>query len=220
MINFKLNDTDYSLPESVIADLFHVVYYNSRVWERTTWFGQQILKNPFDMWLYQELIFKLKPEFIVESGTFRGGSALFYAHLFDLLGHGTIITIDIEEQKNRPQHPRIHYLRGSSIDPAIKERVLEITGAAVPLVILDADHSEAHVSKEIETWAPHVQVGGFLIVEDSNINGHPVRPDFGPGPYEAIATFLNNNRNFEHDTSFDKFFMTQNPRGWLRRLSL
>jgi cephalosporin hydroxylase len=217
MINFKLNDTAYSLPESAIAELFHVVYYNSRVWERTTWFGQQILKNPFDMWLYQELIFRLRPHYIIESGTFRGGSALFYAHIFDLLGQGEIVTVDIADPGNRPQHPRIHYITGSSIDPVVKERVLSITGSEVPLVILDADHSETHVSQEIKVWAPHVKVGGFLVVEDSNINGHPVRPDFGPGPFEAIEQFLSRNNDFEYDTYFDKFFMTQNPRGWLRR---
>lgn len=219
MINFKLNETNYSLPESVVADLFHVIYYNSRVWERTTWFGQQILKNPFDMWLYQELLFRLKPNYIIESGTFRGGSALFYAHIFDLLGHGEIVTVDIANPGSRPEHPRIHYISGSSVDPAVKEEILSITGSDVSLIILDADHSETHVAEEIKTWAPHVKVGGFLVVEDSNVNGHPVRQDFGPGPYEAIEHFLAGNDDFEHDVYFDKFFMTQNPRGWLIRKS-
>jgi len=218
MLNFKVNGQEYSLQEEVIVDLFHHIYYESRVWERTSWFGHQILKNPLDMWLYQELLVATQPNFLVESGTFRGGSALFYAHMFDLLGKGEVITVDVIPQERRPNHPRIRYLHGSSTDDNVISNVLEITGGNLPLVILDADHSKEHVLAELAFWSPHISRGGHLIVEDSNINGHPVRPDFGPGPYEAIVDFLKANSDFAHDTYFDKFFVTQNPRGWLKRL--
>ena len=67
--------------------MFHMCYYNSRIWENTYWHGHPILKCPLDMWIYQEMIWKIKPDYIIETGTFHGGSALYYAHLFDLQGN-------------------------------------------------------------------------------------------------------------------------------------
>jgi cephalosporin hydroxylase len=87
------------------------------------------------------------------------------------------------------------------------------------MVILDSDHSQAHVAKELELFAPLVSVGQYLVVEDSNINGHPVYPSFGPGPYEAIEQFLRQNVSFSPDKSREKFLVSWNPNGYLRRTS-
>src|SRR4051794_4728968 len=105
---------------AVVAQ-FHRLYYHSsrRTWKNTRFLGAQVWKNPLDLWLYQELIHELRPDVVIEAGTKFGGSAFYFARLFDLIGHGKVITIDVEEQPGRPEHPRITYLRGSSTDRAI-----------------------------------------------------------------------------------------------------
>ena len=203
-----------------ITRMFHMCYYNSRIWENTFWHGHQILKCPMDMWIYQELIWKIKPDYIIETGTFRGGSALYYSHLFDLQGQGEVITIDVMERPNRPEHDRIHYLIGSSSDAEIFSQVKSMIGENKKvMVVLDSDHSRDHVFKEMQLWHSMVSKDSYMIVEDSNVNGYPVRPDFGPGPMEAINDFLQINNMFEIDNSQEKSLMTQNPRGYLKKLS-
>ena len=86
------------------------------------------------------------------------------------------------------------------------------------MVILDSDHSEAHVTRELEILSPYVTAGSYLIVEDTNINGHPTYPSFGPGPFEALERFLPAHPEFVVDSSREKFLMTFNPGGFLRRL--
>lgn len=203
-----------------ITRMFHMCYYNSRIWENTFWHGHQILKCPMDMWIYQELIWKIKPDYIIETGTFRGGSALYYAHLFDLQGLGEVITIDVMERPNRPEHDRIHYLIGSSSDAEIFSQVQSMIGENKKvMVVLDSDHSRDHVFKEMQLWHSMVSQDSYMIVEDSNVNGYPVRPDFGPGPMEAIIDFLQINNMFNIDNDQEKFLMTQNPRGYLKKIS-
>jgi cephalosporin hydroxylase len=197
---------------------FHNIYYNSRVWENTFYFGNQILKCPLDMWIYQEIIFELRPKILIETGTFMGGSALYYAHLFDIIGDGIVVTIDVLGRNGRPNHPRITYVDADSANPELPKIIQEASNMKeFSLIILDSDHSEEHVSKELAVWSPHVSVGGYIVVEDTNVNGHPARPDHGPGPMEAVCDFLESNLNFKNDANREKFMMTQNPNGWLRR---
>jgi cephalosporin hydroxylase len=157
---------------------------------------------------------------VIETGTADGGSAYYLASLMDLLDRGRVITIDIENKPGRPRHPRIQYVHGSSTDTEIVQAVGREAGAAGNvLVILDSDHSRDHVLAEMRVYSPHVSIGSYLIVEDSNVNGHPVRKDHGPGPMEAIKEFLKERSDFEVDETREKFFLTFNPSGYLRRLS-
>ena len=87
------------------------------------------------------------------------------------------------------------------------------------LVILDSDHSKSHVRAELNIFAAWVSVGSYMIVEDTNLNGHPTYATFGEGPFEAVQEFLAVNANFISDRSKEKFLMTFNPRGYLRRIS-
>ena len=86
------------------------------------------------------------------------------------------------------------------------------------LVILDSDHSRDHVAAELEAYAPLVPIGSYLIVEDTNVNGHPAAPDFGPGPMEALWDFMATDPGFEVDTRCERYFLTQNPSGYLKRV--
>lgn len=182
-----------------------------------SWFGHHVLKCPLDLWVYQELLVRTQPDVVVETGTWAGGSALYLAMVLDSLGRGRLITIDTVTRPDRPQHPRLQYLCGSSTDPATVARVREAVGAGRALVILDSDHSAAHVYGEILAYAPLVAVGDYLVVEDTNVNGNPVLPDFGPGPMEAVDRFLAENDEFAVDANCERFLMTLNPRGYLRR---
>ena len=85
------------------------------------------------------------------------------------------------------------------------------------MVLLDSDHTRDHVLKELEAYSPMVTHGSYLIVEDTNLNGHPVEPEHGPGPMEALEAFLPAHPQFAHDTAMDKFLLTFNPRGFLKR---
>jgi cephalosporin hydroxylase len=196
----------------------HDVFYESDAWTRATWLGAQALKNPLDLWVYQEIIFETRPELIVETGTYRGGSASFLASMCDLLGAGEVVSIDIEpERDDYPRHPRITYLAGrSSTDPDVVAEVEARAAGRRVLVILDSDHSQAHVEAELAVYAPLVPTGCYVIVEDSNIG--QIRKDLLPGPLEAVEAFLARSDEFEVDRDREKFLITFNPSGYLRRI--
>jgi cephalosporin hydroxylase len=196
----------------------HDVLYESDAWTEATWLGAQALKNPLDLWVYQEIAVETKPELIVETGTYRGGSALYLASLCDLIGRGEVFSIDIEPMRDDyPTHPRITYFAGrSSTDPSVVEDVRARAHGRPILVILDSDHSQAHVEAELATYAPLVPVGCYLIVEDSNIG--QIRKDLMPGPLEAIETFVAGTDEFVIDREREKFLITFNPSGYLRRV--
>lgn len=188
-------------------------------WNNTSWLGVPLWKNPLDLWVYQEIVWEVKPALIVETGTYRGGSAYYFASLCDLIGRGEVLTIDIMGRENRPQHPRIEYFKSSSVAPeAIAKVEARIAGADGPvLVILDSDHHEPHVRRELELYHGYVGDDSYLIVEDTNINGNPVNPFFGPGPMEAVNDFLARHPEFEADRAREKYMVTHNPKGFLRR---
>jgi cephalosporin hydroxylase len=205
--------------EGSIVRAFHRLYYSSgsRTWSNTAWFGTRTQKCPLDLWIYQEILYEVRPTVIVETGTADGGSALFLASICDLLDHGEIVTVDIDERP-RPSHPRITYVGGSSIAPDVVTRVKEFVGDRAPvLVILDSDHTRDHVLEELHAYSSLVTSSSYLVVEDTNINGHPVLPDFGPGPMEALDTFLREDGDFSIDPDREKLLLTFNPRGYLRR---
>ena len=196
----------------------HDVFYASNAWTEATWLGSQALKNPLDLWIYQEIMAETRPDFVIETGTYRGGSAHFLASVCDLLGSGEVVSIDIEPRRDDyPAHPRITYLAGrSSTDPDVLEEVRERVGGRRTMIVLDSDHSQGHVDAELEAYAPLVPVGCYLIVEDSNIG--QIRPDLMPGPLQSIETFLAARSDFAIDREREKFLLTFNPSGYLKRV--
>ena len=203
-----------------IADQFHRQYYESGIWRNTFWLGVAARKCPLDLWIYQEILVETQPEVIIESGTEAGGSALFLASVCDLIGEGRVVTIDIQDNLMRPKHPRITYVRGSSVAPQTVELVKQsIELKTRVMVILDSDHRKDHVLNELCTYADLVTLGSYLIVEVTNVNNHPVAADFGSGPMEAVEEFLSTRDDFIIDREREKFFLTFNPKGYLRRVS-
>jgi cephalosporin hydroxylase len=142
---------------------------------------------------------------------------MFMATVCQLVGNGRIITIDINDYEGRPQHTLINYIKGSSIAAETHE---QLRSAIRPhervMVVLDADHSANFVRQELAVFAPLVSPGCYLIVEDTNIGGNPV-PSADPGPMAAVERFLASNSDFEADRDRERFLMTLNPKGYLRR---
>jgi cephalosporin hydroxylase len=204
---------------ALVVSEFHKLFYGSGQWvENTLWMGVPAQKCPLDLWVYQELLYELRPELIIETGTCFGGSALFFAHMCDLLGKGQVVTVDIAPRPDRPKHSRIEYFTGSSVDPYIISAFTQVARSAKNvLVVLDSDHSRDYVLREMQAYAQFVTPNSYMIVEDTDLNGHPIMPDHGPGPAEAVTEFLLTHPEFEVDASREKFMLTQNPGGYLKR---
>lgn len=206
-------------------DAFHKLWYDNRhTWAMTYYRGVPVLKNPLDLWVLQDVIHDLKPALIVETGTAYGGSALFMADALERNGGaGAVISIDITPNPADvvASHPKIWIVQGSSVDHqvvAFIEQRARRAGGNI-LVVLDSDHHQPHVAKELAYYARLVPVGGMLIVEDTNLNGRPVLPEWGPGPAEAVDAFLALNPNFVREPLCERYLLTMHPGGWLRRVA-
>jgi cephalosporin hydroxylase/glycosyltransferase involved in cell wall biosynthesis len=204
---------------SGVIDQFHTWFYRAGCWKKTHWLGVPCLKCPFDLWVYQQILFDLRPALIVETGTYRGGTSLYLASLCDMLNFGEVVSVDISPRKVRPKHERLTYLNGSSTsEDVVKDITRRAQAASGPvLFVLDSDHSEAHVARELICYAPLVTPGSYLIVEDSNVNGHPVLPTYGAGPWEAVQRFVSEHPEFIHDESRVPFGVTFHPGAYLLR---
>lgn len=204
---------------------FHeLFYYSDKTWQANKWMGILTQQNPNDVWITQEIIYEVKPDFIIETGTLNGGSALIWAMLLEQINpEGKVITVDIEDlsgeaKKRQIAQQKVQFLLGSSTSPEIIEKIsAQVQGKRV-LVILDSDHRKDHVLKELQLYSPFVPVGSYIIVQDSNVSGHPIEWGDGPGPMEAIEEFLQKNTTFESDLSRERLLFTMYPKGYLKRV--
>jgi cephalosporin hydroxylase len=193
------------------------------------WMGVVTAQNPFDAWIQQEIIAEVKPDFIVETGTYFGGSAILWAMILAQVNpEGRVVTCDIDDKCELARtvpifREKVDFLKGGSTDPKIVDEIKKRVQGKQVLVILDSDHHKKHVEAEIAAYAPLVSVGSYLIVQDTNFNGHPKLgikelDQFGSGPYEAVEDFLVIDKRFEPDRSRERFLFTINPKGYLKRV--
>jgi cephalosporin hydroxylase len=187
----------------------------------TRFLGKHILKFPTDLWVYQELIYELRPDVIVESGVFLGGSTYYFARLCEMVGNGRIIGIDTTLAHVDPDTvalANVTLIEGSSIDEAVFDRVRsQIRDHESVMVILDSDHDADHVLKEMRLYSQLVTAGQYLIVEDGIVDQvYPVL--FNRGPGQAISKFLATDRSFAVDHMRNKYLLTVSPGGYLRKL--
>jgi cephalosporin hydroxylase len=215
----------FNFISSLAKRYYHLWYYNTGVWQQTTWMGVQTYKSPMDMWNYQEILVSLQPAVIVEFGTWHGGSALFFSSVMQQIGRPyVVVSVDIAASRiseKAKADPNIRLLTVSSASPEVRESIqfLKQKFPGPTFAILDSDHSKQHVLAEMLNLRDILVAGDYLVVEDSNINGHPVGKSFGPGPYEAIQEY---SRMFPHDYEHDfdrerKFGFSFAPNGFLRR---
>ena len=162
------------------------------------WLGHPVWQNVLDLWVIQEAIHELQPALLIEAGTNRGGSAMYYANLFDLMNRGRVITCDVERMHDLA-HPRITFL-ARRIDVSRSGRCRarrDRCGDGPVMVILDSDHSRRHVSEEMETYCavrltgqPHAGAGRRHR-HAGDVSGVP------SGPLPAIREFLGEHAEFE-----------------------
>jgi cephalosporin hydroxylase len=216
----------------------------SRIWIREitphkytynfTWLGRPIIQMPQDMIALQEIVWRTKPELIIETGVAHGGSLIYSASLLELLGgNGRVLGIDIDirahnrrEIEAHPLFKRIDLVEGSSIGDSTLEQVRHYAaGYEGILVILDSNHTHGHVLKELELYSPFVRAGSYLIVFDTLIEDmpasffDPAKRPWGKGnnPKTATREFLKANDRFEIDAEIhQKLLITVAPDGYLR----
>jgi cephalosporin hydroxylase len=216
-------DASKPSPEYIV-NAFHCLYYHSLGWDSNSYLGYQIKQCPFDLQVYQELVYRLRPPFILQTGVAGAGSVLFFATLLDLLGMAPtslVIGIDLHlsAAARTLRHPRLRLIEGSSTAPETirsVESLLPVHGGG--LISLDSDHTAHHVAEELRLYRKYVGVGSYLVVEDTNINSHPVYPSFGPGPLEAVEDFLREDDRFVRDDAvWKRNLFSFHQYGWLRR---
>jgi len=199
-----------------------------------TWMGRPIIQFPQDIVAMQELIWKVQPDLIVETGVAHGGSVVFSASMLALLGGAReVIGIDVDiRPHNRaaleahPMKPFIHLIEGSSTDPQV---IAEVKARAASrkrvLVALDSNHTHAHVAAELEAYAPLVSVESYLVVFDTVVEDLPDALSAqrawkrGNSPKTAVHDFLARHPEFVVDADFEaKLLLTVAPDGYLKRL--
>lgn len=196
------------------------------------WMGRPIIQLPQDILAMQEIIWRVKPDLIIETGIAHGGSLIFSASMLELIGlEGEVLGIDIDiREHNRREiekhmmYKRITMLEGSSVDEGIVRQVYGLAkNKKTILVCLDSMHSHEHVRKELEVYSPLVTRGSYLVVFDTAIEdmppgSYPDRPwDKGDNPKTAVWSFLDNNDRFEIDQEVqNKLLITVAPDGYLK----
>ena len=197
-----------------------------------TWLGRPVIQFPQDLAALQEIIWDTRPNLIVETGIAHGGSLIFHASMLQLLGNdGRVLGVDIDiREHNRgeievhPMYDRIDMIEGSSIDDAIAALVAKATAKAERvMVVLDSNHTHAHVLRELELYAPLVTKECYLVVcdtliEDMPAGSFPDRPwDKGNNPHTAVAAYLKTTDRFEVDQAIDaKLQISVAPGGYLK----
>ena len=208
-----------------IVDKFNDFYYTSGNSGNLNWRGAEMLKNPCDLWSYIDIFQELKPSVIIETGTHYGASAMFYADICNILNiNCKVITIDINPKWSiDPESLNILSLKGMSTDDSVVDEVRTYvqrhSNSGNVVVMLDSDHSKENVLRELRIYSQFVTEGSYVIVEDTNVNGHPSFPSHGPGPWEAVDEFISGKgcAYFEVDRTKERFLLTFNPRGYLRK---
>lgn len=208
------------LEQNKNTSLKYILEFLQKQIYNTSYFGIPTLKSPLDFWVYQEIIFNLRPDVIIEIGNYKGGNVLALAHIMDNIKKGKIIGVDIN-QKEIPaivkKHPRVILIQGDACASIDKVKALCKQNKKI-LIIEDSLHTYQNTLNILRTYSPLVSKGSYFIIEDG-ICHHGLDVGPNPGPYEAIIDFINENDKFKIDRSKEKFLITWNVKGYLQRIS-
>ena len=200
-----------------------LIYHQKEiVFDQVKWMGTRILKNPLDAWIYQEIIHEVQPDVIVEIGSRYGGGTKYFANLLDILGKGMVISIDIDRSVYNLDHERVKVLTGNSSDQKIISRVADLCRGKAVLVIQDGDHSKKQALEDLENYSRFISVNSYFIMEDGIVDLFHHDDGLGfqdKGPLAAVEEFLSLNSHFAIDSSRERYILTYNPKGFLKRIS-
>jgi cephalosporin hydroxylase len=221
---------DKQLREDSLAWLSHASVHKYSY--NFSWMGRPIIQFPQDILAMQEIIWRVKPQLIIETGVAHGGSLVFYASMLELLGgDGAVLGIDIDIRphnrsaiEKHPMFQRIKMLEGSSIDKHILAQAYAFARNKSPVLVgLDSMHTHSHVLAELNAYSPLVTRGSYLVVFDTVVEDMPEgmfadRPwGKGDNPKTAVWEFLKSNDRFEADEEIEnKLLITVAPNGYLR----
>lgn len=216
----------------MLLEKFYLTTVKYKYTYNFTWLGRPVIQFPQDLIAMQEIIWRVKPELIIETGIAHGGSLVFYASMLQLVcADGRVLGIDIDIRKhNRAEiekHPMFKYIsmiEGSSVDRKVAEEVYNIAKDKKSiLVVLDSNHTHEHVLRELELYSPLVTKDSYLVVFDTLIEDMPDdiftdRPwGKGNNPKTAVKEFLKNNTRFVIDKEIEnKLLITVSPDGYLK----
>jgi cephalosporin hydroxylase len=212
------------MKQAEIFDAYHSWFYGRELWRRS-YLGVPCLKSVLDLWNYQEIIAELKPALALEFGTYKGGTALFLADLISKVNDvGKVLTVDHKYRELNSRvtgHPSIEFLTCDTTAGVVKEWLSNYR-SRVPgplFAILDSAHDKEQVLKELNFLRTLTHSGDYVVVEDGNMNGHPVEPDLGPGPLEALQEYFEiYPTDYERDVNRENMFgFTFAPMGYLKR---
>lgn len=211
--------------DSQTIDKFHNLYYDAPdSWQANTFLGRPIQQCPLDLQIYQELMFTVRPAFVIQTGVLHGGSLLYFASMLDLIrADPSVIVIGVDfnltEGAKSLDHPRVRLVEGHSTDPLTLEKVKALLPSPRGFVSLDSSHDSDHVYGELIAYREFVSTGSYLVAEDTNLSGHPVAPWFGPGPLEAVERFLGEDDRFmRDDVVWRRNLFSCHQLGWLKRV--
>ena len=229
--NGDLREAELYTPEGLelATELWVKSSFHHRVMYEPTWLGIPIIQYPNDIVMMQELLWKFRPDFVVETGVAHGGASILYASIMELLGKGKVIGVDIEIHKynrlainSHPLSRRIELIEGSSIDSEVVEDVRNrINADREVIVVLDSNHSYEHVLAEMELYGKFISPGGYMVVMDSVQEMLQDTPTGSKNwkhdnPLAAIRTFLSKHPEWETDPYYTRTHITCNPGGFLR----
>jgi cephalosporin hydroxylase len=205
-----------------VAD-WMIYHQDNIVFHHARWLGVKVLKNPLDCWIYQEILWEVRPDIVVEIGSFAGGGSLYFCHLLDLLGHGTVVSVEEDRTHFEVKHPRLVEITGNSGEQHVKDHVASLCTGNKTLIVHDADHSRDAVLRDLHFYADLVSPGSYFIVEDGVVDVFDPRaaPRLGweqPGPLVAIREFLKHDERFVMDMGRERYLITYNPCGFLKRV--
>jgi cephalosporin hydroxylase len=214
--NGKRPSRPVPIPDDMKAE-FVEAFWRSGEWHRASWLGKWTHRAPTDLFAYQELICRVRPDWIVETRTGGGGLALFLASVCDLIDSGQVLSIDGYRLGDRPEHPRITYLVGDPGTEQVAARAKEIVGPQPRGLVILGGTSGSQVIEAFRNYSPLVPVGSYVVVEDTILEGNPVWPEFGSGPAVAVQQIVDAGE-FAIDPFYERFGVTFNVGGFLRRV--
>jgi cephalosporin hydroxylase len=212
----RLPSRPVPVPQDLKAE-FIDAFWRSGEWHRTSWLGRSTHRAPTDLLAYQELIVRLRPDWIVETRTGAGGRALFLASICDLIDNGQVLSIDGYALGDPPDHPRITYLRTDPAAERTAAEVRKIVGARPKALVILGGAAAPQVSAGFRNYAPLVPVGSYVVVEDTILGGNAVWPAFGPDPASAVQEIVEEG-DFVRDAALERFALTFNVGGFLKRV--